>query len=480
MRENGSRSIWQGTWPGGGARDDHKALRAGATTISTILIYAALMGCLVLAAFRRHAVVLAAILCLFAFEQWAQANSFFFVTHSKLTNYTTGTILLLGLALAVVSGKRVFAGYPTVGWLSLALYAFALASVSWSVYRSGTIDQWRQTWPYIVTVMGLCPLLIVHPQDLRVGFLATVAMGSVVLVLLFFTTEHVGRDIVLTGGTVRGKGGNPLAVASLAGHVVLISVLMNFRGAGRVWQILRWVVVAIGLVLAIKSGSRGQLFAMMVAMLVFLPVSRRVTSWKGFLATSVAVAVVGALIVWLYGQFATSGRWEWGSMFEAYRTTRAEMVKALMGQWLSSSPVRWLIGLGNSASFDPGIVGSYPHVVLIEVLCEEGMIGFGLFCAVIVLAIRSIVRVYRVAAPYADARGVLAALGALFFFQLLLSFKQGSMLKDTYLFAFAIMLGKFEVCVWRQNEAAKTSTSTIAADDGDPQAHHGSAQVVAR
>ena len=244
-----------------------------------------------------------------------------------------------------------------------------------------------------------------------------------------------------------------MSIASLAGYVVLIAMLMNFRGVGRVWQILRWGLVVIGVVMSIRSGSRGQLFAMTGSTILFLPMSRRISSTKGFVATLAGAVSVGALIMWLYGQYAIWERWEWESMVEAYQSSRAEMVGALLAAWLDSSPVYWLIGLGSSAAYDPGIVGGYPHVVLIEVLCEEGLVGFVLFCGIVVLSMRSILRVYGASAPYPDARGVLAALGALFLFVFVLSFKQGSMLGSPYLFAFAVMLGKFEQLVNRQKIA---------------------------
>ena len=431
------------------------------------------MGGLVLALFRRPAAALGGVLCTYGFEQWAQANHSFFLTHATFTNYLTGCVLLLALMITVLKGRQIFTGYPMAGWLTLAMFTFALVTMLWSVYPKATLDNWHAAWPYITIVVLLSPLLIINPRDIYDGLIATLALGVVVLLLLFFTTESVDRNVVLGADALIGgniEAGNPLAIATLAGYVALIAVLMNFQGVARFWQVVRWGVFAVAMMISIQSGSRGQLIATLIAVLMFMPISRRMKSVGGFIGFAVGVVMISGLVMWAYSLFASVDRWEGENLVDTYFNTRIETSLLVLRYWADSSPVHWFLGLGSSASYAPFLLGIYPHFVMAEVLAEEGFVGLTLFCSVLFLAVRSMIRIYPYTKLYPDARGVLASLGALFMFQLILSFKQGSLLGHTHLFAFAIMLGKFEWGVMRQNKLAEqdqaTSTDTIPA--GNP------------
>ncbi len=421
--------------------------------ILTIALYCLLLGSVAVASLRWPSAALAGIICTFGIEQWAQSNNSFFWVHGTLTNYVTGGILSFALLVGFLRGKPLFSNYPAVGWVAIGLFVFSLMSAIWSVSPGITLDKWRSSWPYITTILVLSPLLIIEPRDLQHGFYATLALGTIILLLLLFTTDMVGRHIQLQTGTgignLRSFSGNPLAIASLAGHVTLIAILMNFRGVARVWHVARWLIVAVGLVISVKSGSRGQLFALLVTLLVFFPLSRRIQNVRGFAAGAFSLIVVIALAAWAHAFFAQSDRWAWDSMVDAYTSGRVDTSIRLLQYWAGSFPLHWLIGLGNSVSSDPFVLGGYPHVVLTEVLAEEGLIGFAMLWAVVILGARAITRSYPLCADFADARGVLAVLGGLFLFEVILSFKQGSLLGNNYAFAFAIMLGKFETAAIR-------------------------------
>lgn len=408
---------------------------------------------------RWPAVAIGAMLCTYGLEQWAQSSHIIFVAHPALTNYVTGLILLMALAVSLLKGRPIFTDLPVVAWVTYALFGLSFCSILWSIYPTGSLERWMAFWPYIVTKVVLTPLLVTRPKDIQHGFMSTLALGSVILVLLFTTADWYGRSIILMGSAGVTSSGqnlsNPLAIASLAGAVTLVAILMNFQGIGRAWQILRWFIAAIGLALSIKSGSRGQMIGLIFATLVFLPISRKFKSLGGFLGAATTVVFIGALTYWAFQQYAETYRWDLEEMSESFVSARLMTSQILLERWVSSSPWNWLMGLGSSASFDPNLLGNYPHLVMAEVLGEEGIVGFGLFVTVIFLAFRSIVVIYPVAQPYADARGVLAALGALFVFELVLSFKQGALLGVSHMFTYAIMLGKFELVVRRQVEASQ-------------------------
>ena len=115
----------------------------------------------------------------------------------------------------------------------------------------------------------------------------------------------------------------------------------------------------------------------------------------------------------------------------------------LLELWFDS-PQTIIFGLGNSASFDPRILGMYPHFVPLEILAEEGLAGFGLYLLILYHAMSSARRSFNALANAPKERSLLGALLALFLFTFLLSLKQGSMLLNLELFMFAIILGKYE------------------------------------
>lgn len=423
----------------------------GYQAIATALIYALLVLSAVIATLVRPAAALAPILCTFGIEQWAQANSAFFTTHVALTNVTTGLILVLALTLSFVRGRPFWSGYPAVGWVTFALLGLAVLSIFWSVYRAGSIDQWKSHFPYIFTIVILTPLLIHEPRDLQTGFMATLVFGFVILLLLLVSTERgaIGRGIALqtTSSSIAKQAGNPLEVASLAGYTAILAVLMNFRGAARFWQAARWLIFGIAVWLSFRSGSRGQLIATFLVVVAFVPVSRKIRSLKGFFGSILALAVAGAFAMWVINQAGASQRWQWDAMVENYEDTRLEYITELLSHWASASPVNWLLGLGSSASYAPHILGHYPHIVPVEILAEEGLLGLAIWLLIVALSARSIRRAFRIVSDDPEARGLVAALGAMFCFSLLLTFKQGSLLGSTHFLAFAIMLGRFEVAL---------------------------------
>src|SRR4029077_14036120 len=105
------------------------------------------------------------------------------------------------------------------------------------------------------------------------------------------------------------------------------------------------------------------------------------------------------------------------------------------------SPETVLIGLGNSASYDPRILGIYPHFVPLEVLAEEGLIGFGLYAMIIYFSLRAAFRSFRVVANVPRERLLLGGFVGLYMFTLLLSLKQGSLLGNLEFFMLSIILG---------------------------------------
>ena len=143
------------------------------------------------------------------------------------------------------------------------------------------------------------------------------------------------------------------------------------------------------------------------------------------------------------------GRW---SEESAQESISGRLNNALLLVRLAySSPETVLFGLGNSASYDPRILGIYPHFVPLEVLAEEGLIGFGLYGMIFYCVLRSAFRSFRILAGEPKERLLLGGLVGLYLFTLILSLKQGSLLLNLEPFMLAIILGRYErILLWNQ------------------------------
>jgi hypothetical protein len=408
-------------------------------------VYLAIAGGLFIALWRYPAVALAGVLCMFGLEQWGQATTPFFAQHHTATNYLIGGILVLGLLVqGAKKGFSLLAGYPLVGWLTLALFLYAFASAQWASRSDISLDLWASRWPYLITIITLSPLLITQSRDLRIANIGLLAVGGLLTILLLFFVQWEYRRIVMGHGL-----GNPLAVSSMAGIVVLIAVLADPWPESRLWVPLKWALIGLCLVLIVRSGSRGQLLGTILISIACWPISRRLADVKQFVILGLVVVFLGGAVSWAIQEYsseqmygARGSRWNEQAAQEDLSGRLNNAI--LLVRLAYASPETILIGLGNSASYDPRILGIYPHFVPLEVLAEEGLIGFGLYLAILFYSIRSCFRCFRRIVDEPRERLLLGGLVGLYMFTLLLSFKQGSLLGNLEFFMSSIILGRYE------------------------------------
>jgi hypothetical protein len=353
--------------------------------------------------------------------------------------------------------------YPRVGWLVFILFAFAFASTLWSFDpRYVWSNVWMPALPKLVFFVALAPLLIYRPADLRHGLIATLLLGSLLIALMFTTATWSGRGVLYETGAIYVNGRlkietNPLAIGTTGATVALIATLLNFGGMAFVLRLLRWGLVALGMAVVFRSGSRGPVAGAVIAGLVALPISRRIRNWRGFAAT-----VFGVLMVALttYGLFTYFGEGRWSAASIDYDVRMAAATR-LLDTWLES-PLAWVVGLGNSASFSPQIYGFYTHVIPVEILCEEGLIGVILVVWILALTFRSLRRMYRFLLDLPIERGTLACLVAFVVFLMLNALSQGSLVGDPTFFAYAIIIGRFELGVRDQYASPSLALGELA------------------
>ncbi|MBS0171645.1 MAG: hypothetical protein JSR62_14950 [Nitrospira sp.] len=405
---------------------------------------------------------------MFGLEQWGQATHPFFSQHQTFTNFLIGGTVLLAILIKLIKGEHIWANYPPVGWLVIALFSYALASTIWAPRPELSQSIWASRGPYAVTFLLLTPLLIGNTKDIQVTFKAMILMGTTLTILLLAFVSWDSRAIVLEGGH-----GNPLAVSQMAGMVTLVAILAD-PWKSKVWQVLRWAVVALCLILVIRSGARGQLVGIVLVSVVCWPLSHRVKNvgqvilligLMGFLA---GVTSLGLQEFWSKqsSYYAGGSRWSTSAM-EGAMAERLDQAFYLLHLWFQSIE-KIIFGLGNSAAFDPHILGIYPHFVPLEILAEEGLIGFGLYLLTLYWLGRSSFRGLRILRNEPEELLVFGTLVSLTLFTLILSFKQGNLLGNLEFFMFATILDQHSNSLMHRSRAPKEIAVANAFDSRGP------------
>lgn len=441
-------------------------------TILTIAIFSLIVFVLLISTLRVPSTALSSVICMFAIEQWVQGNSVFFVQNSSLVNLIIGVLVVIAVVAGFFRGARLFDRYPSVAWVTVILFFYALVSLGWVTRQDIALAKWNERAPYVITVLLLAPLLVSRIEDFRRVFLSTLLLGALMTFLLLFTVKWEYRFVVLAGSSHFNSYGNPLAPATMAGNVICIALLYRFQKGSLILTVFRWLLAASCLFLILKSGSRGQFVAALLALLIGWPLSRRARGLAGFSSfMGVGAITFGAiwfLNIFLSGELgeddraflaqAMKNRWSEDAMLESIGGRLAQTGQ-LLSFWLQSS-VSIVFGLGNSASYDPDLLGIYPHFVPGEILAEEGIIGLILYFCILLLSIKNIRNTYKAVKHNEQQRGMLAIIVSVLTYSFVLSLKQGSMLGNLSFFLWVMLLGRFErsvIAVPKQVDAKRVT-----------------------
>lgn len=411
-----------------------------------MLLFALLMSGLTIGVIKRPPVALAGIFCLFAFKQWAQGTMVFFVQNGTIPNLCMGALVLLGLTVKMFRGERILSPFPGVAWMVLLLFSYAALSMFWAPNPGQSAKLMLAELPYILTVIVLGPMLISEPKDVHTVAVGTIVFGCVVAVLLLLQVSWFNRMVVMAGASRDADGGNPLAVAQLGGYLALAATLLQFRNKNVLNWLLRIALAGLGILLIVKSGSRGQFLSLLPVLLIFLPMRQRVDNPGTLFAIVAFICTVLALALWEQQSGFTSDaiatqRWSSGKML-LDMTGRFRNLGILLNLWSSGSMGTLLFGLGNSAAFSIPQLGIYPHFVPGEVLAEEGVVGAFLYLMILLSAAQIVRKCFALVKNQGEARGDLAVMSAIMAFEFLLTLKQGNLIGGYIFFGIIIVLGR--------------------------------------
>lgn len=372
---------------------------------------------------------LAGVILLFPLEQLLQSSFPFFLTHTYALNVIVAGTIGLSLIRQMFSNfSVVFRRIPSTYYITFCLFFYAGISTQWSINPNLTTEIFIYRIPYLLVFVFLFPLTINNGLELRKSYNALLFYGVILSLVILFLVEWDVRRIVLNSG-FRKITGNPLEIARFCGEISIIALLFGFKQKSFTYKIISIVAIILSLVIIIKSGTRGQLISLLVVLILF---NIKITSIKNIAIVLILSFVAYHLINYgLELYWGDHNRWSSDRM-ESAVDERLNNMKILMNHWLRT-PWSLIFGLGNSASYDPRILGFYPHNIPLEVLCEEGLIGITLFCLILLVSFRSY---FKNKTKKAEVRTI----SALLIYSLLISFKQGSMLGNYTFFMYAIIL----------------------------------------
>lgn len=434
-------------------------------------IYLGIVGTLFAWCLARPAVILSMIFLLFALDQWGSAFAGS-ILPSTFTNYLAAGMTAFAIIILFMFGRphRLLSG-PAF-WLVLALFGYAFLSIFWVSVQGKALSIWAVNFQYLIVFILGAPLLIQEIDDLEIPLRALLLLGVPLLFGLNFLLEWGYRGFYVNGELVR----LPLALAQFGGYMMIVGALFGPRQG--YWVLLRIAAVLLGALLIVKTGARGQFISAMLCCAVMFGLGRSAFSpiklilATAFAAVFVVVAYVGAIsymksVPALQG---TAARWSFDRLTEDYgeRSIRVLRIEAMLDAW-KESPGTMLVGLGNSAAYDPNItnctspVGCYPHNLLIEILTEEGIIGLAIYLALIFYVGVAAVRAISDMSIEDKHKSALKVLFAFMIFELILSLKQASLLGNWRFFLFAILLDRSINLLYQPIDVIDRTAATVQA-----------------
>jgi hypothetical protein len=384
------------------------------------LVFLVVVACLYGVAFRYPGAACGYVLAGTALEQCAQAFVPMANAQDTLCNYLTAGAVTVGLVSCIIQDRATLRLRSSSLWV-LGLLGYCYLTAAWSIFPGTTVTTLNRSVPYLATFVGMAPLLVRSGRDLRHCLTALLFSSLVALALLLLFAEWGSRGVLMPG---KGWETNPLALAEAAGCLLIVTAFTPLRS--KLSPTLRYALLALAVVVTalvfLRTASRGQVVASIAATVLFSLRQRG----GGWLILSIGIGSL-VLLALLPDEVARNAqRWDPEQMGEAVDRGRIHEVDKLLTFWSHSNVLHQILGLGHAAAQDPRLLGNYPHVIPAEVLAEEGIFGAVLFAVTILVGSSAHFRGLRAAAP--DTQQVLAATAALFTFEFVLIWKQGSLL----------------------------------------------------
>lgn len=317
-------------------------------------------------------------------------------------------------------------------------FAYALLAAAWSSDPAASVGVWLSFSKYLLVFVLGAHLVVRSEEDLRVALREIALVWTPYLALVLFTGEWGARGVISAipadhewEGFGAGEVGYTV-LPTLAAACALTLPLLT-----RCPRWLRTVGVVVMLAVIVRSGARGQLVAVALGAVAYVP------TWAlrilGALALRGAVMVAlafGIALLLDQGEYPqVLVRWTLARLEVAFQE-RLDLVAQLWGAYAAGGWSTVLFGLGTAES--GALMGIYPHIIPVEVLCENGVLGLALFAGAFAILVRDLRRALR-AAGRSDTSA--AAIGLLVFLAAV-GLKSGGVLASPWLWTTAALIGR--------------------------------------
>jgi hypothetical protein len=355
---------------------------------------------------------------------------------------------------------------------ALVMLAWAAITLLWSPGRADGLATVAGNWPYLVLLVILAPVLLSDAEDLRVSIQALLVLGMILCAVVVMSPEFTSKYGRLGYTIATGVRSNPLAIGELGGVVLLVAA--TIRGStllGVPLLPLRVAAALLGVLVAIKSGSRGQLLFAVIVAILCVPVATPIRNVGAFLSSAViiivTILVVDFVISTQLGGFEAR-RFSGESVLygDSSAFGRVRNVTAMASEWIRN-PVAIVAGLGyNAFSQLPAAVGQpYSHVIFADAIFELGLPGLAMLIVGLVASTSSAIRLWRAHAADRRLRAAVAVLIGMFLYQVLLVNKQGAIWGIPMFFTFEAVLTR----LWlRERDAIEVAQETDAEEEPEP------------
>lgn len=379
-------------------------------------------------------------------DQLTTISSPYFERHSSAINFVIASII--GIAFLRSLFHRELVPWRSKGisiflWL---LMAYTWLSLLWSPVPEKAIKMWlTQGIPYYILLMVLLPYVLTNLHKthnaLRLTFWSIFALVAFFVFGAKWDLRGLAITPHLTSTGVLVRYTSPLSLGEFGSYLVVISGLI-WTGNNGFWRILRGAGIVLGLIIAVKSGSRGQFFASLIAIILCtpftIPLKKLITPKTaiGLPVLLVALLVISSFVINNGSEFNQS-RFDGRDMESSTKVRIGLCTRLLTRAW--AEPLPTIFGLGNSASFHHEVAGFYPHMIAVEILGEEGVLGFALFTGLLVCSGLVVVRLLTMNLP-AQTASVCAVFIGILLLQLVISCKQGSLITSPFLWSAFLLL----------------------------------------
>lgn len=338
------------------------------------------------------------------------------------------------LALLLRTGERSYGSRVGLAlWISLGVVV--LAGVTWAGQQGLAIDR-ASFWWALILIPSVAAVRVASESRFVSQFLATgFVVGSLIVLLGLPNVFGPSRLTVL--------GGNTLQAGAITLIVAIVAIFWVLRIASPWGRLLASALIMVAVVESIASGSRGPLIAFGVALIYGLltrlrsggPITRRdlgLTALASIAVVSVAIALTripGQSIARILQVSDAVGS---GGPIGSSIGARVDLFTLATEMFLD----RPVLGHGTAAfaaytATQPSLVQfTYPHNNLLQLAAEFGVVGAGLFLALVAIALRR----------KNPIGGAWRAVKLLFVFTLALSFSSGDIYGDRLLWGLLVMV----------------------------------------